>query len=75
MILPTKHIVEKQTLLGVGAVVIRHLERPQTVSSLWGMIQTSDSVGTYERFILALDLLYILGVINIAQGMISREVR
>ena len=73
MILPSKHISEDQALIGVGAVVLRHLERPQTVTSLWDKVRDDRSVGTYERFVLALDLLHITGVVNLTQGMIQRE--
>ena len=73
MILPSKHISEDQALLGVGAVALRHLKLPQTVTSLWEKVRDDPSVGTYERFVLALDLLYITGVVNISQGMIQRE--
>jgi hypothetical protein len=73
MILPTKHISEEQALLGVGAVVLRHLERPQTVTSLWDKVRDERAVGTYERFVLALNLLHIIGVVNLSQGMIQRE--
>lgn len=73
MILPTKHISEEQALLGVGAVVLRHLERPQTVTSLWDKVRDEQAVGTYERFVLALNLLHIIGVVNLSQGMIQRE--
>jgi len=74
MILPSKHISEDQTLLGVGAILLRHLERPQTVTSLWDKVRDDRSVGTYERFVLALDLLNIIGVVCTSQGMIKREV-
>lgn len=73
MILPSKHISEDQALIGVGAVVLRHLERPQTVTSLWDKVRDDQAVGTYERFVLALDMLHITGVINLTQGMIRRE--
>ncbi len=72
MILPSKHISEGQALLGVGAIVLRHLGRPQTVTSLWDKVRDDRSVGTYERFVLVLDLLYIIGVVNLSQGMIQR---
>jgi len=72
MILPTKHISEEQALIGVGAVVLRHLERPQTVTSLWNKVRDHRAVGTYERFVLTLDLLYIIGVVTLTQGMIKR---
>lgn len=72
MILPSKHISEDQALLGVGAVLLRHLESQQTVTSLWDKVRDERSVGTFERFVLALDLLYIAGVIEISQGMICQ---
>jgi ABC-three component (ABC-3C) system Middle Component 6 len=59
--------------LGVGAVVLRHLERPQTVTILWDKVRDERVVGTYERFILALNLLHIIGMVNLSQGMIQRE--
>lgn len=73
MILPTKHISEDQSLIGVSAIVLRHLERQQTITSLWDKVRAESSVGTYERFVLALDLLYITGIINLSNGMIHRE--
>lgn len=73
MILPSKHISEDQTLLGIGAVVLQHLERPQTVTSLWDKVRDERAVGTYERFVLVLDFLHITGVIELSQGMIKRE--
>lgn len=72
MILPTKHISEEQALIGIGAVVLRHVERPQTITSLWDKVRDEPSVGTFERFILALDLLYIVGVVDLSRGMIRR---
>jgi ABC-three component (ABC-3C) system Middle Component 6 len=73
MILPSKHITENQTLLAVGAVLLRHLDRPHTVTSLWDQVRHDRAVGTYERFILALDLLHITGVVRLSQGLIERE--
>lgn len=72
MILPSKHISEGQALIGVGAAVLRHLERQHTITSLWDKLRDDSSVGTFERFVLALDLLYITGIIDISKGMIRR---
>ena len=74
MILPSKHISENQALLGVGAVVLRYLERPQTVTSLWDKVRDEGAVGTFERFVLALNLLHITGVVVLSQGTIRRQV-
>lgn len=73
MILPTKHISEDQTLIGIGAVLLRELRSAQTVTSLWEKIRRHQSIGTYERFILALDMLYIIGALSVSDGLIMRN--
>lgn len=73
MILPSKYISENQALLGVGAIVLQHLERPQTITSLWEKVRGHEAVGTFERFVLALDMLHIVGAVGLSQGMICRE--
>lgn len=72
MILPTKHIPEDQALLGLGAIVLGELSTPQTVTSLWGRVRHSSVVGTYERFVLALDLLYLVGLVRLSRGFVER---
>ncbi len=73
MILPTKHIPEEQALLGVGAMLLRNLDRPQTVTNLWEKVCTERAVGNFERYILALDLLHITGVVDLYKGMLERR--
>jgi hypothetical protein len=73
MILPSKHISVEQALLGVGAVVLGHLERPQTVTRLWEKVRSHPVVGNFERFVLALTMLHITGVVSLSEGMIVRE--
>jgi hypothetical protein len=72
MILPSKHISENQALLGVGAVLLREIKRPQTLTSLWEKVHHNAAVGTFERFILALDLLHVMGLVALANGMIEK---
>ena len=73
MILPTKHIRPEQSILGVGAVLLAQLRRPMTVTALWEAVKTDDRVGTYERYILTLDLLYMIGAIHFSEGLLRRE--
>lgn len=72
MILPSKHISTQQTLLGVGAVIINELDKSQTVTSLWERVRTANGVGNFERFVLTLDMLYIIGAIELSDGLIER---
>ncbi len=72
MILPTKHIPQNEALLGVGATVLAHLQEPATVSSLWERLRTEPNIGTFERFVLASNLLYMIGAIDLKNGLIVR---
>jgi hypothetical protein len=72
MILPTKHISQNEALIGVGATLLQHLGQPTTVSSLWEKVRTEDNVGTFERFVLAADLLHMLGAIRMEDGLLVR---
>jgi hypothetical protein len=75
VILPTKHLRTEQSLLGVGALLLARLRRPKTVSALWEAVKTEPSVGSYPRFILALDLLYSLEAIELRKGSLTRRTR
>lgn len=72
MILPTKYLNESETILGVGAVILEKLNDEISLSELWESTKRNYFVGTYERFILALDLLFILGIIETKNNKIVR---
>ncbi len=72
MILPTKHIPAERALVGVGAVLLQHLERPRTVSDLWEKVKDHEAVGNFERFVLGLDLLHMLGAVNLSRGLLVK---
>ena len=72
IILPTKHISISSSLLGVGAIILVHLYQPRTISSLWNAVSTMPGVATFERFVLTLDLLYIIGAVEIDEGLLRR---
>jgi hypothetical protein len=72
MILPTKHITQDEALIGVGATVLKYLNAPLTVSSLWERLRAEPNVGTFERFVLAANLLYVIGALDIKDGLLIR---
>ncbi len=72
MILPTKHVPTRKTLLGVGATVLAALERPRTVTALWDAVREQPGVATFSRFVLALDLLYTVGALDFEGGLLQR---
>lgn len=73
MILPTKHIQVKDSLLGRGNEILARLRyRHHSVSSLWGEVKQKEEFPTYESFILALDFLFTIGAIEVENGLIRR---
>lgn len=72
MILPTKHITVRDSLIGVGALLLRNLEKPLTVSTLWERVKEMPEVSTFERFTLAADLLFMIGAIEFKNDKIWR---
>ncbi|RYH16671.1 MAG: hypothetical protein EON54_28160 [Alcaligenaceae bacterium] len=81
MILPSKHLPQDRALLTVGGHVLTFLARPKTVSALWeelnrqveGLGSTLPRRITYDWFLLALDLLYALGAIELDNGLVARR--
>jgi len=76
MILPTKGVEPHKALLSIGAVVLRHLDEPKTVSRLWNDVRFGMEYApgfTFDWFVLALDLLFAMGAIDQAGGQISRR--
>ena len=73
MILPTKHIPTRQSLLGLGSLLIQNIEGPTTMSELWDRLRGRSEIGSFQRFILALDLLYAIGAIEVKEGLLQRN--
>lgn len=72
MILPTKHIKLSNSLLNVGAEILKHLDEAQTVTSLWNKARAVSHVKTFERFSLGLDLLFMLSIVDFHDGLLRR---
>jgi hypothetical protein len=82
VILPTKHLQPERSLLAVGSDCLRLLDEPKTVSRLWdefNRTRTGSWIGssriTFDWFILAVDLLFAIGAIDVARGTLQRTPR
>ncbi|HXQ20028.1 MAG TPA: ABC-three component system middle component 6 [Candidatus Acidoferrales bacterium] len=79
MILPTKGIAADRALLSVGAGVLRLLDEPKTVSRVWDEMRraqpTSSVSVTFDWFVLAMDLLCVLGTIDLEKGRLRKVSR
>lgn len=81
MILPTKHLRPERSLLAISAEVVSILDESKTVSRVWEEFSKSRSRRshqtpvTYDWFVLSLDLLFILGVVEFRSGRIVRAAK
>jgi hypothetical protein len=73
VILPDKHIGLQHSLLGAGGAILAQVERPMTVSALWDAVRSAPEVHDYPRFVLALDFLFAIGVIDYTEGILSKR--
>ena len=67
--------------MSVGGVILRLILEPKTVSRLWEETQKElnrdgqNQTVTYKWFILALDFLFLIGVIEIEHGLLRKQNR
>ncbi|GAA2491600.1 ABC-three component system middle component 6 [Winogradskya humida] len=79
MITPTKGIVPQRALVVVGAQILQLLDRPMTVSQAWTRLREWRAAhGHYAPlpfwwFVLALDVLYSLGVVELDRDLLRRR--
>ena len=78
MILPSKHVPPERALLGVGAEVLRAMDQPSTIASLWDKMRSYRSADSkwpvldYRWFVLAIDLLYMIGAVELDRGLLRK---
>lgn len=80
MILPTKHIRPDRALLSIGGDLLACLREPLTVSRLWDDIRSKRGTVpdlapiNYDWFVLALDLLFMVGAVEFERGLVRKLV-
>jgi len=72
MIIPTKHIKLSNSLLSVGAVLLKHIDQTHTVTALWNTTRQLPEIKSFERFTLGLDLLFMMGAVDFHEGLLRR---
>ncbi len=81
MILPSKKLKTENSLIYIGGNLLGVLNEPMTVSRLWEELKGLSAQGspkngldfTYDWFVLALDLLFIVGVLELSHGRLHRR--
>lgn len=72
MIMPNKNITVSYSLLHCGALILAELKDSDTVSSLREKTKKQEVLTSYEKFILTLDYLFVIGAIALHDGLIVR---
>lgn len=70
--MPSKYLREDEALIGTGASLLKFINSPITLSNLWEKAKRMKNIITFERFVLTLDLLYSLGIIESENNKIRR---
>lgn len=80
MILPSKHLSQDRALLTVGARLLGCLSAPMTVSALWEIVSKPDKLDEpaksalrFDAYVLTLDLLFLMGAIELRNGLLIRS--
>lgn len=79
MLLPDKHIRLSESLLGLGSFLLGLIRNPVTVDGIWLEYRKARDSGafpahhTFENVVLALDVLFTIGAIDVqADGLIKK---
>ncbi|MGR9000004.1 MAG: ABC-three component system middle component 6 [Gammaproteobacteria bacterium] len=72
MIMPSKYLREDEALLGAGATLLHIINGRTSFSNLWEDAKNISVIGNFERFVLALDLLFLLGLVDFIDNQVVR---
>lgn len=76
MITPTKGLAPDRCLLAIGAQILIQLDEPRTVSQAWSRLKSwrashsHTSPVSFGWFVLALDVLYTMGAVELVQDVL-----
>ena len=78
VLLPTKHLSSTRASIVIGASILALLSRPRGVSELWERYRGQEGADeprrvSWEEFILAVDLLFALGAVDLVAGVIEKR--
>lgn len=73
MILPDKYISEEDSLLSYGSIILDFLDKnPKDISTLWEDAKEGEIINSYERFIMAINFLYLIDLIDMHKNFIVK---
>lgn len=72
-LMPDKHVSLGSSILGVGATILRKLDKPSTITGLWDRCRASDEIATFQRFASGLSFLFAIGAVTIENEVLVRN--
>tara|TARA_B110001469_G_scaffold119598_1_gene127318 strand:- start:7997 stop:8242 length:246 start_codon:yes stop_codon:yes gene_type:complete len=78
MILPSKHLAQDRALLTISGKILGEIAEAKTISTVWESFSRPKLADTpkpairYQRFVLALDLLFMMKLIDLRDGKLHR---
>lgn len=79
MIIPTKAIAADRALLTVAAQILTQLDTPTTIDQTWARLRSwrednnQVSPVSFSWFVLACDILYVLGAVDLHDGLLVKR--
>ena len=70
--MPNKNITAHYSLVYCGAIILAELKKSNTVASLREKTKGLEILENYDKFILTLDYLFIIGTITLRDGLVVR---
>lgn len=70
--MPSKYLQEDEALIGVSAALLSLIEGNGNLSEIWESAKKIKAIGSFERFILALNFLYLLDLVDLQGNKIVR---
>ena len=64
MIFPTKNLNVENSIVGIGSILLKNISQEETVSSLWEKCKLIPEVSSYEKFVISMDFLFLVGLID-----------
>lgn len=59
-------------MLNIGAIILDQINESQTITMLWTNPKIDSTINSFEKFILGLDFLFMLGLIDYKKGIIRK---
>lgn len=72
---PDKHTHANESIVGLAALVLKHLKTPKSVDEIWSQLRgekVPENV-SFDTALLAIDFLFLIGAVNVTRdGLIHK---